>query len=196
MMDHKLIDKYRYINTVHTDWHKDVKYLFCDMVHEKYGLCVGEIDFELGRGGFANFSIKNSFDLSEFLKRADLDNKYPEWIARGGDVDVDIGHAARTAYQRITISSPYTDLYTAVTDSIDFDPFKHALEQIVMEKSEETYFDLEKDIEKIIDNLGDELYNMLTNEHEYLTSDEVVWETIIANEWDKNEENENQDPGV
>ena len=36
-----------------------------------------------------------------------------------------------------------------------------------------------------------DLYKRLEGEYEHLTSDEVVWEAIISNDLDKDEENEN-----
>jgi hypothetical protein len=48
--------------------------------------------------------------------------------------------------------------------------------------------EFEKDvIEQWRAYMGD-LYRRLEDEYDYLTSDEAVWETIEANEWDQDEE--------
>jgi hypothetical protein len=41
---------------------------------------------------------------------------------------------------------------------------------------------LELDCEEIIKDYMHELYSRLRKEYEYLTSEEVVWESIVANE--------------
>ena len=48
-----------------------------------------------------------------------------------------------------------------------------------------TYAQFEKDIVKIIDDYEGDLYKMLQDEYEYLSSDEAVWESIVANDLDE-----------
>lgn len=50
---------------------------------------------------------------------------------------------------------------------------------------------LQDDFSKMAKDACHDIVTMLDEEHEHLTSDEAVWDTIVANEWDKpNEEEE------
>jgi hypothetical protein len=52
---------------------------------------------------------------------------------------------------------------------------------------------IEEIIKDTVDSLCSDLYRKLEETHEYLTSDEVVWESIVANELHLIEEDEYED---
>lgn len=54
------------------------------------------------------------------------------------------------------------------------------------------FLEFEETIASIIRGECDDLYRDLMDEHEHLTSDESVWETIVANELDKESEEEDE----
>jgi len=56
--------------------------------------------------------------------------------------------------------------------------------------AEEVHSHVEETLEQLFRDLADWLYVQLEKEYEHLTSDEVVWDTIQANELDEEEEDE------
>lgn len=174
----ELIDKYRYYAVEESYWEDDIKHQFNDMLYEQCGMRAIYITYDIDRG-WANFTAR-AIILSEFLQRTSLDTQYPEWMLRDGYVGVDSTSSLRNEYH-VVISA--NDECYGLYENIDEDVFKRAVEQVLLDKSDETYDAMTNDIEKFLREMCSELWYMLNEEYSYLTSDEAVWEHIVINKY-------------
>lgn len=187
MNKEKLIDNFRDINVYHEDWYDGVYEWFIEHCAER-GIEIGATLSDKGakditwtgfwsQGDGAAFGGK-VVDFNKLLGDRYVDypifNKYAEELngyirmswrtgnnnnVRLNDIDVEhIGHY-------LDIDHPFVEVWQ---------------EQ------------LDKEVDMVYELVGDEvndlcglLYDSLRDEYEHLTSDEAVWESIVANELDK-----------
>jgi ERCC4-type nuclease len=128
-----------------------------------------------------------------FLQTHDLTEDYPaivRLLEHGGNFSFSIERTRSIYVHENTVSA---SVYNADTFA-QILRCKDDLREAILEQ-------WDKDLELEYDRLADEtttiirgycrqLYNQLKEEYEYLTSDELVWETILANELDEPEEEE------
>jgi hypothetical protein len=185
----ELIDKYRRVLVEDYHWEADVRDAFNDMLFQRCGLRAAYLTYDID-GGWAHFNTRTIW-LSEFLRKASLNTQYPEWEIRDGHIGVVSQSSLRNDFGVIITknndcSGTYNDTYE------NFDEFKIAVEEAIFNKTEETYDSMVNDIEIVVNEMCRELYYLLSEEYEYLTSDEVIWEHIVINKWHL-EEQENED---
>lgn len=174
----ELIDKYRYDEVQERNWEDDIKQAFNDMLYQQCGMRAVYITYDMDRG-WANFTAR-AIMLSEFLQRTSLDTKYPEWMLRDGYVGLDSTSTLRNSYS-VVISA--NDECYGLYENSDEDAFKRAVEQVLLDTSDDTREAMTNDIEKFLTGMCSELWYMLKEEYSYLTSDEAVWEHIVINKY-------------
>lgn len=184
-----LIDKHRYCNTEFVDWWEYIQEGFEDDMSQ-HGIAVEKISFSLSycQSDYASFNgwVKNWRQLLEsigysceaLVLLADNAWKY-NWddSSRYGrsrfesympapDGDDDMMFAYQYAPQAWVNGSQQLRLcsWLAVLNRYDYNKIANEIEELVRGQFKD-------------------LYRRLRDEYEYLTSDEVVIETIIANDW-------------
>jgi len=184
----ELIDKYRHFLVEDFHWEADIRDTFNDMLFQRCGLRASYVTYDID-GGWAHFSARPIW-LSEFLKKSFLDKQYPEWEIRDGHVSVGSESSLRNEFSvAITKNDDCSGTYNHTNED---DAFKIAVEEAIFDKTEETYDSMVNDVEIIVNEMCRELYYLLSEEYEHLTSDEVIWEHIVINKWHL-EEQENED---
>ena len=193
----KLIEKYRDCNVDYFDWWEGIYETFRGDMSGK-GIYVSDIRFSgfWSQGDGASFTGRID-DIKLFLEEHKLEQDYP-WITKlislGGGFDLRI---SRTA-------SHYVHENTVAASLEDTDMFENTLnvgddglrEHIVADwdyRLDQEYTNIETDVTAIIRGYCQNLYMCLDAEHEHLTSDESVWEAIVANEWETTLEAEEED---
>ena len=129
-------------------------------------------------------------DNKAFLQAHDIsEDDYPaihRLLAYDGGFSIDITRN----------SSRYVHENTVSAEIVAADGFVHILpsddfrDHIISQWDEELmleYDRLQKEVTGIIRDYCRQLYKSLEDEYDYLTSDEVVWEAIVANELDQEE---------
>ena len=187
-MNHELIECYRDIN-VDGYWWDDTANEFIDELCLRTGVCVslGSIRFSgfSSQGDGASFTISGEL-LADFLVRMKRDDRYP---ALAADENVTFTIARRhTGYMhegtmRVEIDDPFIDDW-------EDDPFKRAIDEVRVQAAREESDHCVAELTEFFRNEAKKLYRELESTYEYLTSDEVVWGTILANDLDQNEEEE------
>lgn len=184
----ELIDKYRYDLVETYIWTREVMEDFNDFLWKNYEFTAKHISYCLDNG-VASFD-SGSIALSEFLEKTLLSKKYPEWVKRGGYIETHCSRGSFAGYLKITPE----DCVILYDDQED-DAFKEAVAQLVYDKAEATYEAMANEVKNLITEMNEELFGRLQDEYEYLTSDEMVWDNIVNNEWhleyEDEQENEN-----
>ena len=193
-----LIERHRDINVENIDWWDCVYDDFIATAKTK-GF---EIDFHKSiqfsgfwsQGDGASFT--GSVDVPLFIEAYGLEWAYP-WIMKllesGGTVDASVERTShRYSHEntcRATVSAHDDFFYLIDTNG---DETREAVlaewDKLMMSDIDQ----LEKDMESARIDLCRELYRSLEAEYEHLTSDEAVWDSIVANELD-NEPTEEDD---
>jgi len=183
-----LLEKYRYINVEYDDW--------WDPVEADFKKDMREVGILLERTYFSGFSSQgdgacfaggfNSLDV--YLDHHHKD-QYPmirKLMKHGGSVWVTCEQSGNYYHERCTsFSTDHDTLYQMVECPTEFH------EQIV-----DTWDGpLEDEVEELESNVIEQwrsymqdLYRKLAAEHDHLTSDDAVWDTIEANELDEDVE--------
>jgi hypothetical protein len=187
-MNHELIERYRDINTDRY-WWDDTAREFIDELYRRTGVGIlfGSIRFSgfSSQGDGASFTIINEL-LADFLVRVGWDDRYP---ALAADENVTFTITRRhTGYMheetmRVEIDDPFIDDW-------EDDPFKRAIDEVRVQAAREEIDHCVAELTEFFRNEAKKLYRELESTYEYLTSDEVVWGTILANDLDQNEEEE------
>lgn len=184
-----LIDKHRYCNTEFHDWWDCVEEMFKDDMKE-VGIEVEKIEFKLSysQGDYAFYKgwvsdwrklLKTlGYECEAMVLLADNAWKY-NWDSSGRygrshfenhmpapDSDEDLMFAYQYAPQKWVDESQQLRIYAwlAVLNQYDYDKIANEIKELIRGQFKD-------------------LYKMLMDEYQYLTSDEAVIETIIANQW-------------
>ena len=179
----ELIEKHWDINVDHEWW---------DCVYDTFKEDMKEKGIEVVRMYFSGFYSQGDgacFDglvpvsqFSKFMEVHDLVSRFPaaKFFADNNDLRLDMYHAHHHYYHENTVDvslmdisgNPYEDFSTRweVYDTM----------QTLFHDEEQDLFEVE--CEEIVKGYMRELYSRLQKDYEYLTSEEVVWETIVANE--------------
>jgi len=190
MTKEELIEKYRHFNVEHTEWW-DCTYdnFMEDMA--KIGITVKDMSFSgfWSQGDGASFTGYVN-DNKRFFEAHNLTETYPyitKLMSMGGDFTLTIERTGHHYVHENTVSvdlsfadmffgiAPRDDLRSAVADHLD-------------KLLDAEYLALIDEVNTIIRGHCRDLYRRLEEEYNYLTSDEAVWEAIVANELDQPEE--------
>lgn len=193
-MNPKLIDRHRHINVDYYDWWEHV----CDWFHsyaKDHGIEVDEMYFSgfwcQGDGACFSGHIAN---WPLFMA------KHPGYFPDATQTSVLADHAK--AY--FSFSCKHTGRYyheKSVSYDVDFplpesasdehfaesfSPYPHGLQTSAWMSILNRYNhdDLETSCREIFEGYMGELYRALEKEYDHLTSDEAVWEMIVANDLD------------
>jgi hypothetical protein len=187
-MNHELIERYRDIN-VDGHWWDDTAREFIDELYRRTGVGIplDSVRFSgfSSQGDGASFTINGEL-LADFLVRMKWDDRYP---ALAADENVTFTITRRhTSYMhegtmRVEIDEPFIDDW-------EDDPFKRAIDEVRVQAAGEELERCETELTEFFRNEAKKLYRELESTYEYLTSDEVVWGTILANDLDQNKEEE------
>lgn len=179
-----LIEKHRTINVNHDDWYEFVYESFRERM-EKQGITVDEIMFSgfWSQGDGATFN--GCINPLRFLRKH-FPKDYPmlrKVVGLGGRVHLAWKHSGHYYHE-------YSNSF-----NLDVEGFEYLIvkptdfhEQVVASldnKLQEELDTFEDDAVPLIRGYMKQLYRELQKEYDYLTSDEVVSETIIANELHK-----------
>ena len=184
-----LIDKHRYCNTEFYDWYDYIQEGFEDDMSQ-HGIAVEKIYFNVGYSqddyAFFNGWVKNWRQLLEHIgysSDALVLLADQAWVYKWDDS----GRYGRRMFES----------YMPAPDSADdlMFAYQYAPQKWVDESqqlrlrswlavlSQYDSDQIEIEIKEVIEGHCKDLYKRLSDEYEYLTSDEAVIETIIANQW-------------
>jgi hypothetical protein len=177
-----LLEKYRYINTEYDNWWDCVESDFVDEM-KSVGIDVSGIHFSgfWSQGDGACF-VGNLGDATVYLDHHHQ-GQYPmlrKLIEVGGGLYVKCRHEGRYYHENCTVIWADADTLTGMIDQ----PTEFH-EQVVGEWQRLLGIELddfEKDVTEQWRTYMRDLYRKLEEEYDHLTSDDVVWETIEANE--------------
>jgi hypothetical protein len=179
----ELLEKYRHFNVEHTDWwdytYDDFKSRMIDV-----GIRVDEIYFSgfcsQGAGACFKGEIENT---PLFLEKHCKPDEYPmirKLLASGGTCKIRSEHRGHYYHENCTTFDVIADqLWQVLSMPTEFH------EQIVEEWDKMLKYELqdfEKESVEIFKRYMRELYRELEQDYDYLTSDEAVKESIIAND--------------
>jgi len=178
-MNDELIDKHWDINVSHEWW--DCTYDEFKVEMQTKGITVNEINFTgfYSQGDGASFT--GQVDMIAFLKVHDLDHKYMAgaFFAEQGELWAEITRgSSRYSHENSVGVNLIVDSYNNYEDSST----RYQVYETMQEVLDVEIPDLEKEVEDICKGYMRDLYTKLRDEYEYLTSKEVIWETIVANE--------------
>jgi len=179
----ELLEKYRHFNVEHIDWWDCVYESSKERMSEQ-GILVTDIYFSgfCSQGDGACFEgwIENT---PLFLEKHCKPDEYPlirKLLASGGTCSINSEHRGHYYHENCTTFDVIADqLWRVLPMPTEFH------EQIVEEWDKMLEYELqdfEKESVEIFKRYMRELYRELEQEYDYLTSDEAVKESIIAND--------------
>ena len=187
-----LIEQYRDFNVEHIEWWDCVYDDFtCDMAAK--GIHVGDMRFSgfWSQGDGASFTgyINNN---KMFFEQHNLTESYP-WIAKlmshGGEFTLSnewTGH--RYVHENtVGVDLSYTDMFYNILPS---DGLRAEVIEQWDVKLDAEYATICEAVTEIVRDYCRDLYRRLEETYDYLTSDEAVWEAIVANDLDVIEDEE------
>jgi hypothetical protein len=182
-----LVERHRYINVGHDDWYDCVYSGFKEDM-KAVGIDVKQMYFSgfCSQGDGACF-IGNLDNAQTYLDHHHKD-QYPmirKLIEAGGGVYVSCNHSGRYYHENCTSFWVDSDcLHGVLPAPTEFH------DQIVAQWAKQMANEIDDFEEDVIEqwrSYMQDLYRKLEAEYDHLTSDEVVWETIEANEEDLDE---------
>lgn len=190
-MKQHLLDKHRHINVDFGDWYEGVETSFRENM-SALGIAVEKIYFS----GFCSQGDGACFEGALVDPVLYLDKHHPgefpltrkvitDW---GGGFSVGCKHIGRYYHAGCTEFTVCSDSVLALWDT------PSDLQEAVAERLDQ---ELSNELDKLESAMKDtwrgymqELYSALEQEYDWLTSDEEVWEAIVANELDEEEHDE------
>jgi hypothetical protein len=171
----KIIEKFQDINTDY-DWYEFLIEHFTEKI-EKLGftVCTDEVQFSGFHSQGDGASFIGSVNILDYLKSTRQLTKYS---ALRRAIDNNLISEDIEIYRT---NSHYSHEKTCALDSIEY-------YDEVTEKVENQITNLEFEIEEKREELAKDLYNDLYNEYNYLISEASIIETLIANEYDFDED--------
>jgi hypothetical protein len=181
-MDHELITKYRDIN-VEYEWWEYTEQEFRQQM-DKFGIEVDKIYFSgfWSQGDGACFEGRINKPL-RFLRKH-FPTKYPmmrKLLAIGGDVKLYCGHSGHYSHQNSTSFVYYADHFKNLIFEED-DDLRTSVIEVMDEQLNAELEEFEEAAAEVFRDYMRGLYRDLETEYEHLTSDEAVWEAIVAND--------------
>jgi hypothetical protein len=175
----ELIEKYRSINVDYEWW--DCVYEDTKIEMETKGINVYDINFSgfYSQGDGACFIGR--IDMAQFLKVHQLEQRYmaATFFAGQGELWATLDQGNSRYYHEQTVSaSLVADSY----NNYEEDSTRYQVYETMQKVLDDEWKDLEDDVNDICRGYMRDLYRKLREEHDHLTSDEAVWETIEINE--------------
>lgn len=175
----ELIEKYRSINVDYEWW--DHIYDDNKIEMETKGISVTDMFFSgfYSQGDGACFIGR--IDMAQFLKVHQLEQKYmaATFFAGQGELWANLDQGNSRYYHEQTVSaSLVVDSY----NNYEEDSTRYQVYETMQKVLDDEWKDLEDDVNNICRGYMQDLYRKLRDEHQYLTSDEAVWETIEGDE--------------
>jgi hypothetical protein len=189
-----LIEKYRHINVEYDDWYD---YIYDDFIAdcEAQGIEVDTITNTYGK----HSRTRPDITWSGFWSQGD-------GAAFGGRVD-DINKLLGATISEYPMVDKYIDELKGyyrqswgtshnnwvqyndyeIEDIVHYLEDDHPFTEIWQEQLEKEMEQVDEDVRLRVNSLCGDLYRRLEREYEDLTSDEVVWDTIVANELNNEE---------
>ena len=187
-MNKDLLEKYRDINVEHDNWYECVYSVFGERLRDEVGVEVEQIYFSgfSSQGDGACF-IGELSDVPRLMAHYKLTD-FPmitKLLEMGGRVQCKLSHRGRYYHDDSIVFDWDTDVFT------DCIAINSLFIELVVERFD-TLLDAEYDkfmaqVESCLKSEMRQLYRDLETDHDYLTSDEAVWEAIVANELDTEE---------
>ena len=167
----EVLDRFRHIN-IDYDWWDWIIDEFIEKVDKKIGVIIdkSEIEFNLDRGAY--FSVSG-----------DVYGRIAELFS--DKAKVEIYGSKKLAYYHSEF--PYNSWTFSDIDEFDIDVYGYDDEEISDKECEEIKEKVRAKLWELA-RLLEEYFNILRDEYNYLTSDEAVKDTIIANEYEFDEE--------
>lgn len=189
LVDGNLLIKYRECNVDFDDWYEYVYQEFTEDM-EAIGVRVDNIYFSgfWSQGDGACFEGRVE-DSKTFLKNFQGYPMLNNLASNGGSVTISVTHSGHYYHENCTHWNYEFDTFELVVPALtDFH------EKVIRIMDEELDIEASKFEAEAIEFMKDkmrELYSKLSDEYDHLTSDEVVAETIVANDWHiNNDDNE------
>jgi len=179
MYDRELLDKYREINVDHGDWHD---YIWEEFILEmrKKGINADDMNYQgfYSQGNGASFTGK--IDMSAFLKVHGLEEHFmgATHFASTDELPARLVRSGRFPHE----GSIELDMDCDGWNNYNEDDLRHATYDTLYAILQDEWKDLEEDILNICRGYMKDLYRQLQEGYEALTSDEAVWDTIVAND--------------
>jgi hypothetical protein len=185
----ELIERYRTISVDHEWW--DSTYDDFKSICRRMG-----IDLDMGEPSFQGFWSQGDGASFTGIFNADIADTAPETIRNYAPIDKELHRIAdelcmlgRVYYRAYAqIGRPYGShhCHSHTMFVANYAP----LEGDVDDWADEVHTAVETGLQGLFRDLADWLYNTLERKYDYLTSDEAVWGTIVANELDREDEDE------
>ena len=181
----ELLEKYHDINVDH-DWWDCVYEQFKEDMHEK-GIEVVTPYFSgfWSQGDGACFEgVVPVSRVTDFLREHELDERYPSAVFFADNADLRIESYKITHHycHENTVSVRVNDF---IANPYDEGSTRYELYEAMQEQFELDFAEFKLDCEDILKSYMRDLYRRLYKEYEYLTSEEAVWDTIVANDLHK-----------
>jgi hypothetical protein len=196
MTKEELIEQYRDFNVEHIEWWDCTYDHFKEDMSDKH-IRVDDICFSgfCCQGDGASFT--GLINNLEFLKAHDLVERYPyimRLVEYGGDFTLRIERiSAVYAHENtVAVELSFTDMFYNVLPCGPDDTLRAEVVAQWDALLDEEYTRLADDVTSIIRDYCRDLYRRLNDEYDYLTSDEAVWEAIVANDLDAIEDEEEE----
>ena len=175
----ELIEKYCDINVDH-DWWQYTYEDFKLRMQEK-GITVDEMNFTgfYSQGDGASFTGR--VDMIQFLKVHGLEEHYmgATFFAGQGELWAEITRgSSRYSHENSVSVNVIPDTYNNFEDGSTRAEVYATMEEVLDSEMD----DLQEQVEDICKSYMRDLYSELRDEYEHLTSEEAVWDTIVANE--------------
>jgi len=187
-----LIKRYRDLNVEYIEWWDCIYDDFKEDM-EKVGIEVEDMRFSgfWSQGDGASFTgYMRSKPFFEYHKLADSYPWMAKLISHGGDFTLRIERNSYSHYvheNTVSVELTFTDMFCHILPN-------DGVRAEVIERWDNL---LEAEYNTICDTVTDivrgychDLYSRLEETYDYLTSDEAVWEAILANELDEEDEEE------
>lgn len=175
----ELIEKHWDINVDHDWWEFTYDDFKLEMLEK--GITVADINFTgfYSQGDGASFTGR--IDMIQFLKVHNLEQEYmaATFFAGQGELWAELDRGSSGYYHENSVN---VCLILDNYNNFEEGSTRHEVYATMEEVMEMDWKDLETDVEDICRGYMQDLYSKLREEYEYLTSKEVIWETIVANE--------------
>lgn len=180
-LQNELIDKHWDINVDHEWWEYTYDEFKIEM--ETKGITVADINFSgfYSQGDGASFTGR--IDMIQFLKVHELEQQFmgATFFAGQGELWAELQRGSSGYYHENSVG---VCLLLDSYNNYDYedDSTRYQVYETMQEVMDSEWKDLEEEVGSICRGYMQDLYSKLRDEYEYLTSDEVVWETIVAND--------------
>lgn len=183
-----LLETHRYINVAHDEWWG---YVYSDFKED-----MREVGIHVDRMYFSGFwsqgdgaCFEGGFDSARTYFDHHHKDQYPmirKLMDHGGHIYVSCRHSGRHYHENCTaFSIDHDTLHQLVECPTEF--HEQVIDQWDRQLEDEVEM-FERDMTEQFRTYMRDLYSRLETEHDYLTSDEAIWEAIEANELDQGEE--------